>query len=100
MWLDNLVAPVREATIHNARITHQYAISSGLFPDARSIADPVEKFEEFRAALGDLHAEPKHFPIRYPTEEDRLGPRTPLLVGTLWRTADDYVKRPNEFLIR
>jgi len=99
MWAMDLAQPVRIACRRNATIAHQEAIASGLFPDAATVDNPTVYFDEYRAALGDLHAEPRTFPIRYPTEDERLGPKTPLLVGTLWRTADDFVKRPNEFEI-
>ncbi|MBX4894925.1 hypothetical protein [Rhizobium bangladeshense] len=100
MWAVDLVEPLRLAAGYNAGITHQEAVACGLFQDAKNIDNPREVFEEYRSALGDLHAETKVYPIRYPTEDERVGPKTPLLVGTLWRTADDYVKRPDDFRAR
>nr|KPN28054.1 hypothetical protein KS05_06900 [Rhizobium brockwellii] len=100
MWAVDLVEPLRLAAGRNADITHLEAVASGMFPDAENINNPREVFEEYRSALGELHAETKVFPIRYPTDDDRVGPKTPLLVGTLWLTADDYVKRPDEFRAR
>jgi hypothetical protein len=100
MWEHDQAAPVRIACLQNAWITHQTAVDSGRFPDAEKVTDPVAVFEEYRTALGKLHSEPKHYPIRYPTDDERVAPKTPLLVGTLWRTADDYVKRYNEFLVK
>jgi hypothetical protein len=99
MWSTDEVKTLRLAARNNALISHKYAVTCGRFPDAERITDPIAIFEEYLGALGQLHAEPRQYPIRYPTEDERVGPRTPLLVGTLWRTADDYVKRPGDFLI-
>ena len=99
MWNHDLVVRVRAASMENARVSHEHAKASGLFPDAAKVTDPVAVFDEYRTALGNLHAEPRLYPIRYPTADERVAPKTPLIVGALWRTADDYVKRPNEFLI-
>ncbi|MBO9124822.1 MULTISPECIES: hypothetical protein [unclassified Rhizobium] len=100
MWLRAEVETLRSMARHNAVISHEYALTSGRFPDAARITNPVATFEEYLGALGHLHAEPRQYPIRYPTDDERVAPRTPLLVAALWRTADDYVKRPNDFLIR
>jgi len=99
MWDHDLVALVRQSTRENACISFQIALDSKRFPDAHKVDDPVALFEEYRAALGALHAEQKHYPIRYPTDNDRVAPRSPMLVAVLWRTADDYVKRPTQFSI-
>jgi len=97
MWELPQVSKLREIAAINAKTTHAEALASGLYPDAATVADPAKLFEEYRHELGRLHAEAGKFPLRYPTHVDERAPRTPLLVGTLWRTADDYVKRPNEF---
>ncbi|UHS56809.1 hypothetical protein [Agrobacterium vaccinii] len=100
MWDHDLVAPMRQAARVNAGISFQMALEAKRFPDTHKVDDPVALFDEYRIALGALHAEQKHYPIRYPTDVDRVAPRTPLLVAALWRTADDYVKRPGEFSTR
>lgn len=97
MWEHDLVALLRQAARANAWMSFQIALQTERFPDAHKVDDPVALFDEYRNALGILHAEQKNYPIRYPTDVDRVGPSTPLLVATLWRTADDYVKRPIEF---
>lgn len=100
MWSTPGAERLRLGARHNSIISHEYALTCGRFPDAARITDPVATFEEYLCALGRLHAEPRQYPIRYPTDDERVAPRTPLLVAALWRTADDYVKRPDEFLVR
>ncbi|RDL51848.1 hypothetical protein BLJAPNOD_02994 [Ensifer sp. M14] len=97
MWNQPQCDQLRAAAAINAAITHEEALGSGVYPDAAKVNDPASLFEEYCGALGTLHAG-GGFPLRYPTEHDRMAPRTPLLIGTLWRTADDYAKRPTEFL--
>lgn len=98
MWDLEEACILRSAAIANAHIAHQEEVAHGYYGDAFLVDDVPLFFEEYRKAIGDLHGERGVFALRYPTEEDRYAPRVPLVVGALWRTADDYVKRPAEFL--
>ncbi|WP_160003895.1 hypothetical protein [Rhizobium sp. 18055] len=97
MWPLAAAEQLRLAARINAAITHQDAISAGDYPAVEVVINPQELFETHLTDLGALHAETMHFPIRYPAEDERIAPRASLLIGSLWRTADDYVKRWSDF---
>lgn len=99
MWNEREAEPVRRALRSNAQIVHQIALHEGFYQGVAEVTEPAATAEEYVEALGKLHGAWKTYPLRYPESEPRLAPRAPLLVDALHRTADDFVKRPSEFLI-
>lgn len=96
MWDADACELIRGHMFGNAsRIASQYR-TSGRYPDAIAEDDVLSKIDEYVRALGSLHGG-GGYPLRYPSDPGRIGPRTPFLVQTLWATADDFVKRPNDF---
>ena len=91
--------PVRCGLRSNAKIAHQIALHEAVFKGVAEVTEPEALAEEYVKALGELHGALTSYPLRYPESEPRLAPRAPLLVDALHRTADDFVKRPSEFLI-
>lgn len=96
LWSDDVSEPVRGAVYLNARLAAETARIENVYPDVPSNDDADSKIEEYVNALGKLHGDRGHV-LRYPSAEGQLAPRSPFLVETLWRTADDMVKRPSDF---
>ena len=99
MWNEKEAGPVRCGVRTNADIVHQTALQDAVFKGVAEVTEPAALAEEYVKALGELHGALASYPLRYPESERRLAPRAPLLVDALHRTADDFVKRPSEFLI-
>ena len=92
----DICEPVRKHLIHNALLAVEEGRESGIYtgiPKNKNVPSLIEKCV---LELGSLHAS-KNYPLRYPTSENINAPRTPFLVNALWKTADDLVRRPNDF---
>jgi hypothetical protein len=99
MWNEKEAEPVRCGLRRNAKIVHQIALHEAVYKGVAEVTEPAALAEEYVKALGELHGALTSYPLRYPESQPRLAPRAPLLVDALHRTADDFVKRPSEFLI-
>lgn len=99
LWAQALCEPVRGNVYANANFVVQEDRENPLYigiPDENEVI--LALIEDYVVALAKLHGE-GGYPLRYPSASDKKAPRTPLLVKSLWRTADDLVKRPSEFLL-
>ncbi|MDE4176247.1 hypothetical protein PXK01_18995 [Phaeobacter sp. PT47_59] len=98
MWNKSECTPVRcqmrSIAIRVADLDRQ----SGLYSDVPKTEEIPDLIDDHVTALGGLHGQ-KDYPLRYPSNPNQKGPCTPLLVRTLWETADTFVKRPSEFLL-
>jgi hypothetical protein len=97
MWESDVCEPVRGNVFANASLINAEDRVSGKYPDASAVGEVLREIDQLVRALADLHGMPKVYPLRYPADPNILAPRTPFLVKTLWATADDFVKRPNDF---
>lgn len=99
LWAEELCEPMRGHVYANANLVVQEDRENPLYIGILGEnEDILALIEEYVVALGKLHGE-GGYPLRYPSASDKEGPRTPLLVKSLWRTADDLVKRPTDFLL-
>lgn len=99
LWTSAICEPVRGHVFANARQTANEDRKSGDYHHVPDDDEVLPLIEEYVIALGELHGR-AGYPIRYSTDPDQKAPRTPFLVRSLWRTADDLVKRPGEFELR
>lgn len=100
MWDSEVCEPVRGHVFVNATRIAAEDRDSGRYPDPVAEGDTLSTIDELIRALADLHGMPKLYPLRYPlkpNDPSLLAPRTPFLVKTLHATADDFVKRPDDF---
>lgn len=97
LWSLPICEPVRGHVRINAHLAVQEDRSNPRYRGIPAIADVDQLIDEHVKALCDLHGPGSGYPLRYPADPDAKGPNTPLLVKSLWRTADDLVKRPNDF---
>ena len=97
LWNDEVSEPLRATMYVNARMVAAIERDTGLYPDVPDCGDTQILIEEYVLALGNLHGRSPDFPLRYPSNQDQKAPRTTFLVRTLYRSADDLVKRPIEF---
>ncbi len=101
LWSAEICEPVRGYVSANARRVAAEDRLSGDYPDVPEDEEILHLIEEYVIALGDLHGGIGGYPLRYPSNNpDQQAPRTPFLVKSLHCTADDLVKRPNEFELR
>ncbi|MBW7922389.1 MAG: hypothetical protein H3C51_09850 [Rubellimicrobium sp.] len=99
LWSQELCEPVRDHVYANANLVVQADRENPLYIDVPGEnEDILPLIEEYVVALGRLHGE-DGYPLRYPSAPGKDAPRTPFLVKSLWRTADDLVKRPTDFLL-
>ncbi|MDO9640218.1 MAG: hypothetical protein Q7J44_16900 [Pseudotabrizicola sp.] len=96
MWHAAVCEPVRGHVAYNAELVAEVERAKGFYPDVPSHAEIPTLIVEYVLELGRLHGS-GDYPLRYPTDPSKHAPRTPFLVTSLWRTADDFVKRPNDF---
>ena len=96
MWSEEVCEPVRGNVFLNASSVAETDRTTGVYPDPIDGHEVLPLIEEYILALGKLHGE-RGYPLRYPSDDGKLAPNTPLLVKSLWRTADVLVKRPNDF---
>ncbi|HEX7782513.1 MAG TPA: type II toxin-antitoxin system ParD family antitoxin [Sphingobium sp.] len=96
MWEMDACEPVRGHVYSNAIREVSDARDEGIYEGVPIGVDETALIEEYILALGILHGGAP-YPLRYPTDDETLGPVTPWLVRSLRRTADDFLKRPNEF---
>jgi hypothetical protein len=96
MWSSAICDPVRDHVFANAKFVANEARSSPHFLGVPEDIEVLPLIEEYVLALGNLHAA-NPYPLRYPTDPETKAPKSPLLVKSLWRTADDFVRRPNDF---
>ena len=99
LWDAQISEPLRGAVFANARLVATEDWQKGMYPDIPVDEDIVPLVTEYVRALGKLHDGSSGYPLRYPSDPNQKAPRTPLLVKTPWRTSDDLVKRPNEFVL-
>jgi hypothetical protein len=95
LWAADVCEPIRGHVFVNAREVAEIDRASGQYPDVQG-DDALRLIEEYVTELCKLHGRDR-YPLRYPTNEGQKAPRTPFLVKSLWRTADDLVKRPSAF---
>lgn len=74
--------------------------ASGDYLDVPDRNEVRQIIEEYVIELGNLHSGVNGYALRYPSDPSQKAPRTPFLVKSLWRVADDLVKRPEEFKLR
>ena len=84
---------VYENALNSARFDRANSKYLGI-PEDKDVISIVEEHIVF---LCELHSSKFGYPLRYPSDEVNEGPRTPLLVKSLLATADDFLKRPNQF---
>lgn len=96
LWQSDTCEPVRGHVFVNASRLAAEHRDSGRYPDAIAEDDVLKTIDEYVRALGALHGG-GGYPLRYPADPNTMAPRTPFLVKTLWATADDFVKRPDDF---
>jgi hypothetical protein len=96
LWAADVCEPIRGHLFVNARIVAEIDRASGQYCDVPHDDDVLPLIEEYVTELCKLHGRDR-YPLRYPADKGQKAPRTPFLVKSLWRTADDLVKRPNEF---
>ena len=99
LWSNDACEPARGHVYVNARIVAGDDRSNGNYPDVPKEEDVLTLIQEYVLELGRLHGGGE-YPLRYPANPNQTAPRTPFLVKSLWRTADDLVKRPNDFELR
>ncbi|WP_284326638.1 hypothetical protein [Cypionkella aquatica] len=100
LWSEEICEPIRGNVFANAIKVATAARETHDYPDNPRDEEVLPLIEEYVLALGNLHGV-RGYPLRYPSSREHLAPRTPFLVKSLHATADDFVKRPNEFkLIR
>ena len=95
-WHDVVCEPLRGAVFVNAHLVAAEFRANKVYPDVPEDDDILPIIEEYVISLGQLHSRIGGYALRYPSEPSRKFPRTPFLVNTLWRTADDLVKRLSE----
>nr|WP_296430393.1 hypothetical protein [Roseovarius sp. BRH_c41] len=100
LWGTDVCEPVRGHVFANARLVAAEDRANGDYPDVPNDDDILPLIEEYIIALGNLHGGLSGYPLRYPSDPSQNAPRTPFLIKSLWATADDFVKRPNEFELR
>jgi hypothetical protein len=98
LWLLDYCAPIRGHVVINSRIAAAIAREKNVYPDVPKHEEVETLIVEYVEELGRLHGL-KGYPLRYTAPASTTAPRTPLLVHSLWRTADDLVKRPSDFLL-
>ena len=96
LWSKEVCEPIRGHVFLNATIVAKSDRNTGVYADPIDDDQVQPLIEEYILELGKLHGE-KDFPLRYPSDAGKMAPNTPFLVKSLWRTADDLVKRPNDF---
>ncbi len=96
-WELDVCEPIRGHMFVNAQIVKDEASAAGLLlSDGLPDGDLMALITEYVQVLARLHGG-QPYPLRYPTEQPTMAPRTPWLVSVLRRTADDFLKRPNDF---
>jgi hypothetical protein len=96
MWDLDVCEPVRGHVLANAVRVATEVRDSRNYQGVPEEADVLPLILENVRILGELHGG-GGFPLRYPTAVDKKGPMTPFIVQALWATADDFIKRPNDF---
>ena len=96
LWSNEVCEPLRGHMYDNARIVAEVDRLKGDYPDVPKDEDVLALIQEYLLELGKLHGGGA-YPLRYPANPNQTAPRTPFLVKSLRRTADDLVKRPNHF---
>jgi hypothetical protein len=99
LWDRQECANLRQIVIANAQIAADEARASNELLGVPSREHIPAIAEEDIAALAELHGR-AGYPLRYFDDADTKGAIPYLLTRALWLTAYDFVKRPNEFLIR
>jgi hypothetical protein len=99
LWVADVCEPLRSAAYANAKLAAEIDRTNPRYLGVPDAAEVPQLIKQAVLDLCKLHGG-EGYPLRYPPDDDKVGPRTPLLVKALWRTADDLVKRPTEFLLR
>ncbi|QDY69813.1 hypothetical protein [Qingshengfaniella alkalisoli] len=100
LWQSAACEPLRGIVYANAEMELENARLSSPFFGVPGEADGFDALEEISGqihCLCELHQASPDYPLRYPTESSYRAPRTPFLVGTLWRTSDEMVKNLSAF---
>lgn len=95
-WESDACKPIKAHVFSNAQLAALEGRESNNYKDVPSDDEVRTLIEEHVIKLGKLHGA-RDYPLRYPSDPQIKAPVTPWLVRTLWRTADDLVKRPGEF---
>ena len=97
LWSQSVCEPVKKHVRYNAHLAVAEARTSPRYLGVPAMEEVDQLINEYIEVLCELHGPGKGYPLRYPAAPDAHARRTPLLVQSLWRTADDLVKRPNDF---
>lgn len=96
-WELEVCEPIRGHIFVNAQIALEEAKRAGVKPtDGLPEGDPITLIAEYVLVLARLHGE-HPYPLRYPTIQSTVAPRTPWMVSVLHMTAQDFLKRPEGF---
>lgn len=98
LWDSDICEPVRRHVYANANVVAEEDRMENFYPDVPKEDEILSIIKVYVIALGKLHGEPP-YALRYPAAPEQMAPRTPLLVKSLWRASDDFVKRPRDFLL-
>ena len=99
LWSADICEPLRGHFFANASVVAEMYRNSCHYRGVPHDDEVLPSIEHSVTELCKLHGRDR-YPLRYPTDQGQLAPRTPFLVKSLWRTADDLVKRPKEFELR
>ncbi len=99
LWSWDVCEAVRGHVLINARLSVADSRVRQKYQDIPADDQVASLIDEYVGELGRLHGE-SNYALRYPSDSAIMAPRTPFLVETLWRTADDLVKRPTDFLLQ
>lgn len=99
LWARDECEAVRGHTLINAGYAAEdarYRLGSANVPKPDEVEDLIQ---EYIGELGRLHGN-QGYVLRYTAPDTTLAPRAPFVLQTLWRTADDFIKRPNDYLMQ
>ena len=96
LWESEVCEAVRGHVLINARNAADEARDQRVFSDVPRSDDVERLINEYVKELGSLHT--KNL-LRYLSDPKTQAPRAPFLVQSLWRTSDDLLKRPNDFIL-
>jgi hypothetical protein len=98
LWEREECEAIRGHTFMNARHAAEHARHRRNSLDVPRKDEVDVLIKEYIGELGRLHGEGGYV-LRYTAPDAATAPRAPFLVNTLWRTADDFIKRPNDFIV-
>jgi hypothetical protein len=98
LWNSDICEPVRRHVFANAILVSEEDRTSGIYHDVPEQNEIESIIAEYVVELGKLHGKAP-YQLRYYASTNQTAPNSPLLVRSLWKTSDDFVKRPNEFML-